>query len=974
MRETAGDAPAPEDAPRDVPGDAPRDAPRDTPRDTPATDPDTERVAALLDLLGPPDPRYGLVAERAAHLVAADGPLRDGPTVERAIATYFELFAQGYVVWQESYDYERIHEYFFGAYLRALRAGGAGLDDPAGAALYHLTRAMLCYTQCENDTICDDPEAVVRDAGAAAAHAAAAGAALDRARAPARLVAPLRRYVDAHARYFTGLSCAAELHRYADRRRPPPERVRETVEACLAAIEGETHELYTELSSHYRIAERKLRAAPLLFGDLVVAGATLTLSAVADVAPEAVDHLFATYAAADVLPVRDLDALKRRLRLPPLSAARRSRLMDLFETGFGKESLEELVFELNDGAVSVELNADGERKTYVFDDVQVRFARLGTMSVELTIGIRDAPVSHVRVLQSLLAPHSGRFDVVWDNAPPGAGRGRVDYVLPYLPFVSEPGAGGPPPPGAGGPPAPGPPAAGVPSGADLAAWEDSLRDIADHLHAQMLPRRGDGGRPESAPPAPPAPPSPDAARATAYECLRRALAAAGPGGPGAPGGRDRARLPRLVDVVHHVRDCFESLLEREAGDPAGPTGMAAGAAGTGPPRSGAGAAFITFDPNTSWFGTVCCDDLRSRALGAVGDDPPPPPGGAPDREGDRAPPGARPAIQKHPELKGLIMPSREARASFDDWLFAEPPERENLALIRSHDGDLLYVNDNGAFLCFPDDPSWIVQQYLETLRMVYNVRVRVASFNRRAAAYVDELRAFMSERRLGAGARASEAIWGLSRELHERRREVEDFRATVRQELDLVRSSTISQQQDHGVLWRAMMACVHIDETIESLNRKIVNLDDINEWFGNRLGQLIDEMGHRDQQAREARDAAAAAQRQEEERRWREREEREKRYEARVNALLLVLTMLFGVQAIAALPGPVSGAVNVWFGTDKGAAELSADVVVVMVWLVSSAVLLLASVRFGFEVWTARSTEGRGEAAPPGGGGTTDGA
>src|SRR5262245_6662910 len=85
------------------------------------------RLQEILSLLNQPHIPYAEMAEKAMQFLKE---LPDEPTLERSLAAYFELLAHGYAEWVTCYDYHQIHEFFFGAYLRAEQEGGEKLILP----------------------------------------------------------------------------------------------------------------------------------------------------------------------------------------------------------------------------------------------------------------------------------------------------------------------------------------------------------------------------------------------------------------------------------------------------------------------------------------------------------------------------------------------------------------------------------------------------------------------------------------------------------------------------------------------------------------------------------------------------------------------------------------------------------------------------------------------------------------------------
>jgi hypothetical protein len=69
-----------------------------------------------------------------------------------------------------------------------------------------------------------------------------------------------------------------------------------------------------------------------------------------------------------------------------------------------------------------------------------------------------------------------------------------------------------------------------------------------------------------------------------------------------------------------------------------------------------------------------------------------------------------------PWFKAFSIPLREARSSFDDWVCVPATHApENLAHIKSHEAEFVFVDSNRAILYLPDTPDFLVNQYEATL-------------------------------------------------------------------------------------------------------------------------------------------------------------------------------------------------------------------------------------------------------------------
>ncbi len=83
-------------------------------RSATAADTKLDFASDVLKWINPPQQDYDKLAEWAERFL-------DDPDPQlRALAIFFYRFGCGYARWQITYDYPRIHEYFYGAFLQAV--------------------------------------------------------------------------------------------------------------------------------------------------------------------------------------------------------------------------------------------------------------------------------------------------------------------------------------------------------------------------------------------------------------------------------------------------------------------------------------------------------------------------------------------------------------------------------------------------------------------------------------------------------------------------------------------------------------------------------------------------------------------------------------------------------------------------------------------------------------------------------------
>jgi len=807
-----------------------------------------QELGGILAFLNPPQQQYDILADRAWHFLSG---LPAQPSLERALAVYFELFSRGYAEWQTCYDYHRIHEYFYGAYLKAIRECGVGLSSPLRDMLSQLTEAMIAYTWCENAVICNDPKGLSAFATRATECGEAALQSLAHSSLSSLLRAPIEKYLLINTYLFRGLKLCAEMFLDTREGEGIPNAERDRINESLAFLEANSRELFSELRAHL-FAQRYARARLKRSSELRVKQADLLLRAIGYADEDLIAALFDVCTSTDVMARDTLRSAREETGLP-IVAVRSSHLQDIFETSLGEEYLEEIIFELSsDDSAFVFLIRDGDKELpYSVEAFQIRVARLGTVSVEFGISIENASVSHVRVLESLISPHAGRFDLVWRDAPLDLGHGTTDFVdyflrcqewVKYIQQVM-----------------PGLESSTLAKMQDvLSEWHEALCELGNWLPRQFSGPQKDLSGPSER--------LQDVYR-TLHACFLRMRVLAREwiqeqstlSYPGIisigealfpPG----VRFARLMDIVEEIfqrisrflysgltRDNLESRAHPRANQTA--------------PHDDARRLFA-FDPNTGWQTILSCSRLTIV-----------------EPDGKESDPTLKlddQGITSHPEFKGFIIQNREARSSFDDWLFVAMPTYRNLATIRSHETDAMYMGENRAFLYLPDEPQYLITQYIESVRLIGDIRTLVLTFNTNAKGQIEQLKSFLDEfQRTGNAWTSRFTLKKAQSLLLSRRNEIEVFRMSASKTLDLLRSCTISKYQDHSDLLRAMMQESSIDTFRESLERKIDILDRFHSHLTDLLQQKIDDLNHSNQRL--------------------------------LNWLLFVLTSLSGLSAVTAL-------------------------------------------------------------------------
>lgn len=193
---------------------------------------------------------------------------------------------------------------------------------------------------------------------------------------------------------------------------------------------------------------------------------------------------------------------------------------------------------------------------------------------------------------------------------------------------------------------------------------------------------------------------------------------------------------------------------------------------------------VAYDAERDWFSTVKFGAIRE-------------PGG---------PLLTAPELVDNQRFRWMVSPAREAKASIGDWIRAEDALPPNLATIRSHRTDFLYIRGNQSWFYFPDDPYYLIDyEYTETLRLMMWIRTLLSAFTELAIVYNKRSnrlrRAFLS---LGAHPQLREL-------LGDERRIAETFKLKADDKLALLQDCLISRYDDHARLLDAVITHMDLD-------------------------------------------------------------------------------------------------------------------------------------------------------------------
>jgi hypothetical protein len=803
-----------------------------------------QELGEILELLTPP---LEILASRLSDFLSNPN-LSPEPSTERVLATYFELFAHGFSLWDITYNYDKVHEYFYAGYLKAKKEAGENTPQELLEMLEMLekfTMAMIAFTWCENAMLCDDPKGLLIASTDTVTYMEEAKRLLCCSSLASRLRSPIEQYCDLYLKNFRGLKLCAEMYLAGLAKEDISISKQREVEQLLSSLEISSPEIASILRAHYIFAQRFSQAQTRRNPDLRIKEGKLLLRAIGYAGEELVKALF-DKCKGNKIPKEVCDIAREKSKLKIVSV-RGSYMQDIFDTILGDEYFQTIIIELSNINSSSEdsgitfLIRDGEEEIqYSIETFQVYLTYFGSISVDFSISLkRDTSVSHIRVLESLISPHSGRFDFIWRDAPSDSGQeytNYVDYFLRSQAWVEsirqarhnhqELSIK----------------VAGMDS--VLKKWQEQLCKLATwlprqstepsiELTEQVLPEYEFKTHQEKA-----ESPIESVYKALYQECFlcMRDLAhqwieqaetssslaeLVQEGKRLFPQGVNCVRFGRLMDIAQEVWKHIERYLLSNL-----PEGNDASSSEMQTEPNDDFRCQLHFDPNLGWSTILSCNRFILV-----------------ERDGEKielTTDWDHQQVFDHPEFKGLIIQSREARAALYDWLFVVTPPYRNLATIRSHKTDMMCITENRTFLYLPDDPIYLVKQYIETSRLLNDLRILVLSFNVIAKGQIKGLESYIGgiERPKNDNKRS---LSKYDNSLSRRRIQIEVFRTNAEKILDLLRSCNISKYQDHSDLMKEMIKESRVDNIRDSLEHNIVNLDRFHAYLTERLKRRIDE-------------------------------------------------------------------------------------------------------------------------------------
>jgi hypothetical protein len=184
-------------------------------------------------------------------------------------------------------------------------------------------------------------------------------------------------------------------------------------------------------------------------------------------------------------------------------------------------------------------------------------------------------------------------------------------------------------------------------------------------------------------------------------------------------------------------------------------------------------------------------------------------------------------MEDHPELVGLVLGPREARATIDDWMAGPRPALANLAPTRSHVTDLMVMTENHGVLFYPDDPYYLVEQFADSVELVAKLRCLAVSLNHQALTAVEDvyqeatrLRDRLGRLQRGGLAEASD-LDAVIHDVEEHRVRTVEFRNGALLSLELIGESTVSRYRDHAEQVREAIGAARIPAVVAALEKKL---------------------------------------------------------------------------------------------------------------------------------------------------------
>lgn len=757
------------------------------------------------------------------------------------LAHYFQIFANGYAFWQKSYDYSRIHEYFWVAFMVAEREingkiGKITQEETAIEMLRNISLALIENTLCENSLVCNMPGWLRESSERAIQYMTNAINALNRLEIDESLRASIRSYLDINLQLYMGLQACAKL--YITPWLPPQPADELSAAEAAAKVQMDqlnTHsrELFSELRAHLSFARHSANSyVESGYTTLRIRHAMILLRAMCYVGSELAEALFDAFRE-DRGPARLLDLANQTTQLG-FEQVRSGYINETFETNMGIELLAPMVFTLpagERGGVIFWLLDGNTPRRYKLEFFRITITRFGALSIDFRMCVGDCDeeneagvsISHVRALEALMGPHIGNMEFEWRAAPGESTEGNLHFIRPEatnfvrsfndcMAWIEKAGSLLPDeqyeyfrthilPDEDINPDNP------------VIRWSKSFFDLNDRLRD---PTRRNPYEPiqdyfvtryEYVPDLKALQDHYSAVRQVFlnWEWLQSDDPADTPELKALKQEAQRIFPPgrvfmRLMDIAEEIQIRFQQFIEKLASD----RGITV--------NKDIRSAFY-FNRHYGWQSILEVNRIAIRDANGV----------------EREPITAEDYEQlfSHPDFHGFMVTSREARAGLDDWRLASaPPLMENLAPIRSHKYDRFYAEQNRAFIFLPDDPDFIVNQYNDTARWAGNLATVLLAHQMAGKSLVKEIEAVLAALEKGED-RVSELPF--------LRGKIQIFRRESDKVTEMVRGFAMTKYVDHSELLRALVRTSRVEFLAQILEENNTALDRLYNYMGDLL-------------------------------------------------------------------------------------------------------------------------------------------
>ncbi len=740
------------------------------------------------------------------------------PLHTRMLLTYIKYYSAGFGDWLISYDYPKVRAKLYVAYLKARDLDKLHQFPDLVHLFEFLSKGMIAYSGCENAMLNTDVQTFYDRAHLAADYADQIAEILHANTNIDVIPSDFRVFLNRNMLLWRGYELVGRGYVYAMQGKSLDPEDRSHLKELLDDLRDlgvHVNSATSVLTAHIFDMNRLSEVIGTQDTSIVILNGKVVLRAIGYIdetqASRFVDALLKSRPSRDILAAKICDTVGRSLvQIHP------SHLMDIFETSFGEKYFDSIKI----GFSARSSKPLSIRVSDVTCDAALEFVvnRIGVVTLEMTIDL--PPKSGVRItrtLEDLISPHAGQTAIMWFEPPadikrPGIQLDLDDYTEMYLRCERW--------------------KARLVAPIDelttaLSAWEDSLQLLWDFYmqpesdqemgappsglmkqveHTAGIIRNWQSQQREA---------SNDSKTAL---LLDESLALFSPD--------NTLQIYSLSALATILFIYFNQQMK----------------AASPPGKSQSHVLFRSsldssetqklWDPNTGWQSIITCNQLSLCRRQDGGMLP------QPITEADFA------AIVHHPDYRGFVIDPRESKAGFEDWRFAFYDEisRPNLGIIRAHTTDAMYLGANRAFLWFQDDPEYLVDQNIETVRLIGNIRTLALTFNALAKAKVESLAGRLSE---FIDTEQKKNLTHNQDYLSEYRTDIESLNIRAERILDVIRSCTISKYQDHGVLTARMLKAVEIDTLGMALENNLRNLSRFQNFLSDVLQQKIAKVDQR---------------------------------------------------------------------------------------------------------------------------------